>query len=196
MTRWRPASARRREPAGTAVRTVDGFPVVFQYGQPIPSFDVRADVPGERDYLDLDGRWRFVFDPDEAGTSEGWMMAGFDDGSWQVVEVPRPWDLYDTAGFGSYDGSRYGTGTAFRDGYAWYRAGFRAPGSWSGRFVKICFLGVNYAACVYLNGTLVAEHEGGHTPFAMDASAVIRPGARNLLAVRVYRTRSWTSPPT
>ncbi len=45
MTHWRPVSAGRREPAGTAIRTVDGVPVVFQYGQPIPSFDVRADVP-------------------------------------------------------------------------------------------------------------------------------------------------------
>ena len=68
MTFWRAsASARGRElSVGTAVRTVDGFPVVFQYGQPIPSFDVRAEVPGEREYLDLDGRWRFAFDPDEA----------------------------------------------------------------------------------------------------------------------------------
>ena len=193
MTQLAAGIGGRREPAGTAVRTVDGFPVVFQYGQPIPSFDVRADVPGERDYLDLDGRWRFAFDPDDVGTSQGWMLAGFDDGRWQVVEVPLPWDLYDTAGFGSYDGSRYGMGTAFRDGYAWYRVGFHAPGTWSGRFVKICFLGVSYAASVYLNGTLVAEHEGGHTPFAMDASAVIRPGARNLLAVRVYR-RPWYRP--
>src|SRR6202011_5038545 len=54
-------------------------------------------------------------------------------------------------------------------------------------------LGVNYAASVYLNGTLVAEHEGGHTPVAMDASAVIRPGSRNLLAMRVYR-RPWYHP--
>jgi beta-glucuronidase len=190
MTQWRAASARRGEPAGTAVRTVDGFPVVFQYGQPVPSFDVRADVPGERDYLDLDGRWRFAFDPGEAGTSDGWMLPDFDDGRWQVVEVPLPWDLYDTAGFGGYDGSSYGTGTAFRDGYAWYRVGFGAPGDWSGRFVKVCFLGVSYAASVYFNGTLVAEHEGGHTPFTMDISAVLLPGARNLLAVRVYR-RPW-----
>jgi beta-glucuronidase len=190
MTQWRPVSARTGEPAGTSIRRVDGFPVVFQYGQPIPSFDVRADTPDERDYLDLDGRWRFAFDPGETGTSDGWMLAGFDDASWQVVEVPLPWDLYDTAGFGSYDGSSYGTGTAFRDGYAWYRVWFDAPDTWSGRFVKICFLGVNYAASVYLNGTLVAEHEGGHTPFALDASAVIRPGARNLLAARVYR-RPW-----
>jgi beta-glucuronidase len=193
MTQWRPASARRGEPAGTAVRTVDGFPVVFQYGQPVPSFDVRAEVPGERDYLDLDGGWRFAFDPGDAGIGDGWMLGGFDDGRWQVVEVPLPWDLYDTAGFGSYDGRSYGTGTAFRDGYAWYRVGFGVPGAWSGRFVKICFLGVNYAASVYLNGTLVAEHEGGHTPFAMDVSAVLRPGAANLLAVRVYR-RPWYRP--
>jgi beta-glucuronidase len=193
MTQWRPVSARRGEPAGTAVRTVEGSPVVFQYGQPVPSFDVRADVPGERDYLDLDGRWRFAFDPGEAGAGDGWMLPDFDDGRWQVVEVPLPWDLYDTAGFGGYDGSSYGTGTAFRDGYAWYRVGFGAPGAWSGRFVKVCFLGVSYAASVYLNGTLVAEHEGGHTPFAMDVSAVLRPGASNLLAVRVYR-RPWYRP--
>ncbi len=192
MTQWRSASARTGEPAGTAVRTVDDLPVVFQYGQPIPSFDVRADVPSERDYLDLDGRWRFAFDPGDVGTSDGWMLADFDDGRWQVVEVPLPWDLYDTPGFGRYDGT-YGTGTAFRDGYAWYLVGFDAPGTWSGRFVKVCFLGVNYAASVYLNGALVAEHEGGHTPFAMDVSSVIRPGAGNLLAVRVYR-RPWYRP--
>jgi beta-glucuronidase len=193
MTHWRSVSAGRREPAGTAVRTVDGVPVVFQYEQPVPSFDVRADVPGERDYLELDGRWRFAFDPGDVGTGDGWMLAGFDDSCWQVAEVPLPWDLYDTAGFGSYEGSSYGTGTAFRDGYAWYRVGFDAPGAWSGRFVKICFLGVNYAASVYLNGVLVAEHEGGHTPFAVDATPVIRPGAVNLLALRVYR-RPWYRP--
>jgi beta-glucuronidase len=193
MTHWRPVSAGRREPAGTAVRTVDGVPVVFQYEQPVPSFDVRADVPPERDYLELDGRWRFAFDPGDVGTGDGWMRAGFDDDRWQDAEVPLPWDLYDTAGFGSYDGSSYGTGTAFRDGYAWYRVGFGAPGAWAGRFVKICFLGVNYAASVYLNGALVAEHEGGHTPFAVDATPVIRPGAVNLLAVRVYR-RPWYRP--
>jgi beta-glucuronidase len=193
MMQWRPASARRGEPAGTAVRTVDGVRVLFQYGQPVPSFDVRAEVPGERDYLDLDGRWRFAFDPGDAGIRDGWMLAGLDDGGWQVVEVPLPWDLYDTAGFGSYDGRSYGTGTAFRDGYAWYRVAFQAPGAWAGRFVKICFLAVNYAASVYLNGTLMAEHEGGHTPFAVDAGAAIRPGAGNLLAVRVYR-RPWYHP--
>jgi beta-glucuronidase len=39
----------------------------------------------------------------------------------------------------------------------------------------------------------VAEHEGGHTPFAVDVTPVIRPGAVNLLALRVYR-RPWYRP--
>src|SRR5260370_9328949 len=115
------------------------------------------------------------------------MSAGFDDAGWRAAPVPLPWDLYDTAGFGGYDGGRYGTGTAFRDGYAWYRTRFHVPATWSGRFVKICFLAVNYAARVYLNGVPVGEHEGGHTPFALDVSALIRPDAANVLAVRVYR---------
>jgi beta-glucuronidase len=193
MTHWRAVSGGEREPAGTAIRTMDGVPVVFQYGQPIPSFEVRRDIPETRDYLDLDGRWRFAFDPEDIGTRDGWMRAGFDASHWQAVGVPGPWDLYDTAGFGSYDGSGYGTGTAFQDGYAWYRVGFDAPSSWAGRFVKICFLGVNYAASVYLNGALLAEHEGGHTPFAVDATSRLQPGAANLLAVRVYR-RPWYEP--
>ena len=185
-----PPRPRRREPAGTEIRAVDDVPVVFQYGQPVPAFEVRADVPGEREYLDVDGQWLFDFDPGDAGVRDGWMSADFDDGRWQAVEVPLPWDLYGTAGFGSYDGSGYGTGTAFRDGCGWYRTRFRAPVGWSGRFVKLCFLGVNYAAGIYLNGTLLGEHEGGHTPFAVDATAAVRPGAANVLAVRVYR-RPW-----
>jgi beta-glucuronidase len=190
MRNWLPGRGRRREPARTEIRTVDGVPVVFQYGQPVPSFGVRADVPGGRDYLDLDGDWRFAFDPADSGTGDGWAGPDFDDSGWQAVEVPLPWDLYDTAGFGGYDGSGYGTGSAFRDGAAWYRTRFRVPGGWSGRFVKLCFLGVNYGARVYVNGTLVGEHEGGHTPFAVDASAAVGPGAANVLAVRVYR-RPW-----
>jgi len=175
---------------GTAVRTVDGFPVVFQYGQPVPSFDVCTDRPDGREYLDLDECWRFAFDPDDAGTRGGWMSPGFDDGGWPVVAVPLPWDLYDTPGFGAYAGGAYGSGTAFRDGHGWYRTRLWIPGTWSGRFVKICFLAVNYAARVYLNGELVGEHEGGHTAFAMDVSAAIRPAAANVLAVRAYR-RPW-----
>ncbi len=181
---------RAREPMGTAVRAVDGFPVVFQYGQPVPSFDVCTDRPAGREYLDLDGHWRFAFDPAGAGTRGGWMSAEFDDSGWQAVAVPLPWDLYDTPGFGAYAGDGYGTGTAFRDGHGWYRTRLAIPGAWSGRFVKVCFLAVNYAARVYLNGEFVGEHEGGHTPFAMDVSAAIRPGAGNVLAVRAYR-RPW-----
>jgi len=187
MKQWRRIRGPGRETAGTAVHAVDGFPVVFQYGEPVPSFDVCADRPGEREYLDLGGRWRFAFDPAGVGARRGWMSSSFDDGGWQVVEVPLPWDLYDTAGFGGYNGGRYGTGTAFRDGHAWYRTCFGVPARWSGRFVKICFLAVNYAARFYLNGVPVGEHEGGHTPFALDVSALIRPGAGNVLAVRVYR---------
>jgi beta-glucuronidase len=187
MKHWRRISGPGREPAGTAVRLVDGFPVLCQYGAPVPSFDVHADRPAEREYLDLDGRWRFRFDPDGAGVRQGWMSPGFDDRDWQPAEVPLPWDLYDQAGFGGYDGSRYGTGTAFRDGFAWYRTRFQVPVTWPGRFVKVCFLAVSYAARVYLNGVLAGEHEGGHTPFALDVSALLRPDAGNVLAVQVYR---------
>src|SRR5260370_37449241 len=58
--------------------------------------------PGEREYLDLDGRWRFAFDPTGLGTKRGWMSAGFDDAGWRAAPVPLPWDLYDPAGVGRF----------------------------------------------------------------------------------------------
>lgn len=44
---------------------------------------------------------------------------------------------------------------------------------------------VDYLAEVYVTGTLVGRHEGAEDPFELDASDMIRPGANNVLAVRV-----------
>ncbi len=180
----------RGEPAATTLEKVSGVPVLFQYGAPVPSFDTWHDRQEPRQYLDLDGTWAFCFDPRDEGERDAWMDPGYDDSGWSAVEVPLPWDLYETPGFGSYDGSRWGEGSAFRDGVAWFRRTFDVPGSWEGRHVRCCLLGVGYAVTVYLNGTVLGRHEGGNTPFALDAGPGLRPGGQNLLALRVYR-RPW-----
>ena len=43
----------------------------------------------------------------------------------------------------------------------------------------------NYAARVWVNGTFVGEHEGGHLPFAFDVSAVAPAGRPVTVAIRV-----------
>lgn len=50
---------------------------------------------------------------------------------------------------------------------------------------SIHFGAVDYYAEVWLNGVRLGDHEGGETPFCLDASSALKPHSQNLLAVRV-----------
>jgi len=71
-------------------------------------------------------------------------------------------------------------------GVAWYWREFEAPKhpSDGGRYL-LKFWAVDYMAEVWVNGTPVGGHEGSETPFVLDATAAVKPGAVNQLAVRV-----------
>jgi beta-galactosidase/beta-glucuronidase len=73
-----------------------------------------------------------------------------------------------------------GVGERIEEDVVWYRRRFDAPEA--GRLL-MHFGAVDYRATVWVNGEEVAHHEGGHTPFAADVSAVVRP-TRNEVVVR------------
>jgi hypothetical protein len=179
------------EPSGTHVRDVGGTNFVFQYGAVLPAFDGWRTHESTREYLSLDKRWRFPFDPGNKGLGEGWQSPRFDDTAWGRVDVPSAWDLLDTPGFGS-ETTPFGKGTAFADGYAWYRTVVDVPGSWRARHVRIAFLAAGYSAEVWLDGVHLGKHEGANSPFALPVAGALRPGTRQTVAVRVFRRASHT----
>ncbi|WP_329267049.1 glycoside hydrolase family 2 protein [Streptomyces sp. NBC_01451] len=179
------------EPSGTHVRDVGGTNVVFQYGTVLPAFDGWRTHEPTRDYLSLDKRWRFRFDPAGQGLGEGWQSPRHDDRGWGRIDVPAAWDLLDTPGFGS-EGSPFGEGTAFNDGYAWYRTTVDIPASWRARHVRIAFLAAGYSAEVWIDGTHLGKHEGANSPFALPVAGALKPGTRQTIAVRVFRRASYT----
>jgi beta-galactosidase/beta-glucuronidase len=66
---------------------------------------------------------------------------------------------------------------------AWYKRTFTIPAAWKGDHVLLHFGAVDYRARVWVNGQLLASHEGGNVPFSFDATPALRPGA-NTLTVR------------
>jgi beta-galactosidase/beta-glucuronidase len=64
----------------------------------------------------------------------------------------------------------------------WYRLSFDL--AQRGERTLLHFGAVDYAASVWLNGQLVAQHEGGHTPFSADITDALLPGAPQTLVVR------------
>ena len=181
-----------REPAGTRIERIAGTGVVFQYGRVVPAFDGWTRREPTRDYDCLDGRWQFRFDPADKGLAAGWHRPGTKTSGWAAIEVPSSWDLLDTPDFAGFDGTNFGQGTAFQDGYAWYRTSVRIPAGWAGREIRLTFLAVNYQAEVWVNGRLAGVHEGGHTPFALTVGDSVTPGRSATVVVRVHRRPSFT----
>lgn len=58
----------------------------------------------------------------------------------------------------------------------WYHRTFTVPADWTGQRVLLHFGAVDWATKVWVNGTQVAEHEGGYNAFSADITAQVRPG--------------------
>lgn len=130
---------------------------------------LRPRQNGFRDVLDLSGLWSFQLDPREEGEAQGWSRAL---PAPRPIAVPCSWnDLFDDA----------------RDylGLAWYHTEVWAPSGWRGRRVFLRVGSANYAAKVWVNGALVAEHQGGHLPFAADVTDRLAWDRPNAVAISV-----------
>jgi beta-glucuronidase len=110
------------------------------------------------------------------GQARGWARPDFDDAGWQTVTVPHTWNVM----------------PAYADcaGIAWYRRQLTLAPVTAEAHVRLCFGAVFYLAQVWWNGIYLGEHEGGYTPFEFDVSRLARPGAANVLAVRVDNRRA------
>lgn len=156
-----------------------GGVVAYEAGQPVPTFDRQPRL-----VADLDGTWRF--DPQQLDTgasladrktSLGVLTAQlgqraapiYDDSTWSAIRVPGtfnpPPDHSITGGY--------------------YRNEVFVPTAFSGQYALLKFGAVRYVADVWMNGKYLGYHEGGDTPFALDASAAVVPGAYNSVVVRV-----------
>lgn len=127
-----------------------------------------------RDFVDLNGPWRFAIDPSRSGEQYGWQQPSLNTGTWTQVQVPHCWTV----------DLRYPyTGTA------WYRRNFSLPARGEGKQARIVFAGVFYRTKVWLNGQPIGEHEGGYTPFEFDVTSQVLGQGENTLAVEV--SNSW-----
>jgi beta-glucuronidase len=161
------------------LRQADGGTVAYQSGQPVPDFGMQP-----RPRIDLGGPWRF--DPadelngaltfgDRALTRRpltveagGRQAASYDDSRWRSLGVP-----------GTFDPPPDGHLTG-----GWYRRQFSVPLAWPDHSL-LKFGSADYVADAWLNGRYLGYHEGGSTPFELDASSIVERGAVNTLLVRV-----------
>jgi hypothetical protein len=120
-----------------------------------------------REIRSLNGTWRIAFDSEDSGRQERWYEKF--PAKTEPIRVPSVWNVIRP----NYQG------------VAWYQTSFSAPAAWQDKSVRIRFGAVNYLAEVWLNGKFLGSHEGGYTPFEVEASDAVRGNAENQLIVRV-----------
>lgn len=122
-----------------------------------------------RNVLDASGLWDFQLDPKQEGETQGWFKAL---PAPRPIAVPCSWnDLFDDA-------------KNYLD-LAWYRRELFVPSAWRGQRVFLRIGSANYAAKVWVNGDIVAEHQGGHLPFIADVTAQLVWDRPNVIAIAV-----------
>lgn len=123
-------------------------------------------------WIHLNGEWEFDFDDEQAGDRERWHT-----GSRELtkrIQVPFAFQSK-LSGIGDPD---------FHD-IVWYRRKLTVPETFAGRRILLHFGAVDYEASVWVNGTLVARHEGGHTPFHADITEALKAqDGDNVLVVK------------
>jgi beta-galactosidase len=133
-----------------------------------------SEMPDGRQLIGLDPGWRFL-----AGDDAHAPDPGLDDRSWQPVDLPHTWNALD-----GQDG-----GDDYRRGPGWYRRHLAVDASLAGKRLYLQFDGASLMADVYVNGVHLGSHKGGFARFRFDATAALRAGADNVVAVRVDNGR-------
>ncbi len=128
--------------------------------------------------LNLDKRWRFQIDPEDAGLGAGWMAPDFDASAWPLLDADRWWQ---DQGYPEYHG------------VAWYRRTLNPPAVAHDRRLVLYFGAVDGDATVFVNGAqafdrcLGPDGVGWDEPFHIDVTRLLADRAPVHVAVRVRK---------
>lgn len=110
--------------------------------------------------------------------TDDFVRPAYNDQLWDPLAVPSNWEL---AGYSlpTYD--------AVDDTVGLYRRWVVVPAAFAGHRVYWHFDGALDGAEVWVNGQRAGYHESGYTGWNIDLTGLMRPGQRNLFAVRVCK---------
>ena len=121
-------------------------------------------------WMELDGDWGFAYDDDDVGIDERWMRT--DAPFTRTIRVPYP---PESPASGISDPGIHQV--------VWYRRGLELHAR-PGHRTLLHFGAVDYRAQVWVNGSEVAEHHGGHSPFSADITAALDDAGHQVIVVR------------
>ena len=171
-------------------------PWTLPHGKTPPTAPIATAVPRDAQTLTPDGKdvwtvgnWRLTEAARVQADGATISSTDFQDESWYPAVVPGT-VLTTLIARGVYPDPDYGLNNMVipeslsRQDY-WYRTTFEAPAGLAQRQLTLTFKGINYHADVWVNGSRVGGIKGAFIRGVFDVTDKLRPGQRNVLAVRI-----------
>ena len=125
------------------------------------------------EWLNLNGWWQFEIDQGDSGLERGLRDRDLE----SRILVP----------FAPESAASGVENTDFLRA-VWYRRVVTIPAHWVGQDVRLHFGAVDHDATVWVNGTEVARHRGGFSPFSCDLTGIVAPGEEATIVLRARDT--------
>ena len=125
-----------------------------------------------RTSMPLDGEWELAFGAMGEGPASEWRKVQVP-GSVHLQWLPASQIYSREAGWVSYQ-------------EWWYRRTFELPTGFANQRVRLEFDATDYYAEAYLDGKWLGRHEGYIDPYSYDVTALVMPGEKHELRVRVW----------
>ncbi|MGA3096229.1 MAG: glycoside hydrolase family 2 TIM barrel-domain containing protein [Bryobacteraceae bacterium] len=167
-------------------------PVPVPGHAPVPVARLRVGNPA---VFPMTGVWRFKLEHGISPAVNGelppsapipdFATPAASDADWKDIPVPANWEVegFSIPTYQERDKVQ-------SDDIGLYRRWVQVPASFAGQRVLWHFDGVYDGAEVFVNGQRAGYHESGFTAFDIDVTKALKPGQRNLMAVRVYKKTS------
>lgn len=119
------------------------------------------------------------------GSDFPFVQKGFDDSSWQKVDLPHDWAI--TGPFYSGENPKVGGGMGRlpSHGVAWYRKQFSTGANDADNRIYLHIDGAMSYSMVWLNGNLVGGWPYGYSSYRLDLTPYLAKNGKNQLAIRV-----------
>lgn len=128
----------------------------------------------------INDNWKFILNDVKDGQS-----VALDDSKWQSVSLPHDWSVK-----GQLSPTLASCTGYLPGGIGWYRKTIDIPAGKPGEKVYLYFEGIYNRSEVFLNGQSLGKRPNGYISFMYDATPFIKPGEKNVIAVRVDHSQS------
>ncbi|REG99456.1 glycoside hydrolase family 2 TIM barrel-domain containing protein [Flavobacterium aquicola] len=125
----------------------------------------------------FDYGWTFELGDNSKASAEN-----FDDSGWRKLDLPHDWSVEGNIDLKNPMGN---DGGYFPSGIGWYRKSFELPAFYQNKKLTLYFEGVYMNSEVFINGVSVGVWPYGFSTFYYDITPYIKPGQKNVVAVRV-----------